>query len=101
MQVQPLLLGPGQRRQVVGEPTQPAEFVAGRTEDFRFRGETPSMRPSMYPSSAVSGVRISCATSPSSLVRRVSVLASSVARVFTSPASAASSGTLGTGTLAW
>ena len=55
----------------------------------------------MYPSSAVSGVRISCATSPSSLVRRVSVLASSVARVFTSPASAASSGTLGAGTLAW
>ena len=55
----------------------------------------------MYPSSAVSGVRISCATSPSSRVRRVSVPASAVARVFTSAASAASSGSLGSGTLAW
>ena len=38
MQVQTLFLRPGQAGQVVGEPVQPAEFLAERGEDVRARG---------------------------------------------------------------
>ena len=38
LQVQPLLLGPGQRRQVIGQPAQAVQFLADRREDFRFGG---------------------------------------------------------------
>ena len=36
LQVQPPLLGPGQRRQVIGQLVQ---FLAHRSQDLRFRGE--------------------------------------------------------------
>ena len=70
MQVQSLLLRPGQAGQVVAGAVQQAQLVAQRTEGLGGRGETPSIRPSStYPSRAVSGARSSCATSPSSRVR--------------------------------